>query len=695
MSEDKKARKRKISPVDIPTRSEINKRKLYTVIKLSFALFMLICIAISSFHIGVAIASTANELPDVSLLEDHKPAESTLIYDINDKLVANIHGDEDRVVVPLNKISKNLQKAVISTEDDVFYEHHGIDLKGIFRAMLINLAKGDSVQGGSTITQQMVKNLFLSPEKNIKRKIAEAILAVRVESRYDKDTILELYLNQVYWGNRSYGIEKAAKRYFRTSAANLNLAQSALLAGLLKAPSQYSPYSNFDSAKKRQMTVLGKMLKDGFITQKQYEEAANYKFDLAPSYEQPSKYSYFVTYVISELEKTYGKDVVRRGGLRVYTTLDPEVQELGEKVIKNAVKRAPKYSRVRQGALITIDVDKGYVSAIVGGKDFSESNFNRATQSYRALGSSFKPVVYLAAFRKGLYTPNSPIRDEPITISDGWTSWSPHNWDNKYYGSMTVRSALYLSRNTPTVRVAYKLGTGPIIETAKDLGIKTKLEPNLSIALGSAGIPPIELATAFSTIARGGIRIDPIVIRRVEDSFNNIIEENKAHPVKAIDTKPVNDLISILEDVVKRGTGTRARLSDRVVAGKTGSSDDFRDIWFTGFTPDMVTTIWLGNDENKPLKGVFSSRCAEEWKNFAQEYYKIKSVPATKFDNGTTDLLTDKINTPAKVTTSTPAAPTSETTTSEQAPQETPTPVVEEKPAVTQPLAPKIDLGEG
>ncbi|MEW5821473.1 MAG: PBP1A family penicillin-binding protein [Cyanobacteriota bacterium] len=620
-----------LSPLDIPTRSEITRKKAYSLIIFVTILSVIVGIAILSINLGHAIAMSAEDLPDVRLLENHKPSETTLIFDINDNLVANIHGDEDRVVVPLEKISKNIQKAVLSTEDDMFYEHHGINLKGIFRAFLINFKSGDSKQGGSTVTQQLVKNLFLTPERTLQRKIAEAILAVRVENMYDKKQILELYLNQVYWGNRSYGIEKAAKRYFKISAKDLNLAQSSLLAGLLKAPSDYSPYTNFDRAKERQKIVLDKMLKDGFITEKQYETAVNYKFNFAPSIEQTSKYPYFVTYVISELEKTYGKDVVRRGGLRVYTTLNPAIQKIGEDVLNKTIKSMPAYTKVKQGAIVSIDVDNGYISCIVGGTDFDKSNFNRATQSKRALGSSFKPIVYLTGFRKGVITPDTVIQDAPITLSDGWTSWSPHNWDNKYLGTMTVRKALYLSRNTPTVRVASKVGPDSIIETARLLGIKSHIDRNLSIALGSSGIPPIELATAFTTIARGGVYIEPIVVRRIEDSQGKVLEINEPHPVKVIDSNSISILTSILIDVVNKGTGRSAILPDRVVAGKTGTSDEIRDIWFTGFTPDTVTTVWMGNDENKPLKGVFSSNCAKAWKEFSTKYYAELKIPPRQF----------------------------------------------------------------
>jgi penicillin-binding protein 1A len=635
--------KNKLSPLDIPTRSEITRKKAYSLVLLTLFLFVIIGIAIISINLGHTIAVSAEELPDVSLLENHKPSETTLIFDLNDNLIANIHGDEDRVVVTMNQISKDLQKAVVSTEDDVFYEHHGIDLKGIIRAMLINFRTGDSIQGGSTITQQLVKNLFLTPEKTLQRKIAEAILAVRVENQYNKDKILELYLNQVYWGNRSYGIEKAARRYFRTSAKNLNLAQSSILAGLLKAPSEYSPYTNFEKAKWRQEVVLTKMLNDGFITKNQFEKAKSYKFDFAPPVEQTSKYPYFVTYVINELEQNYGKDVVRRGGLRVYTTINPPVQEAAETAVVNAVKKLPAYTKVKQGALVSINVDNGYVQAIVGGVDFDKSNFNRATQSKRALGSSFKPVVYLTGFRKGIITPETMIQDAPITLSDGWTTWSPHNWDNKYMGTMPVKKALYLSRNTPTVRIASKLGPEPIIETARLLGIKSHLDRNLSISLGSAGIPPIELATAFTTIARGGIYIEPIVIRKIEDSQGKVLEINEPHPQKVLDAKSIGELTDILVQVVERGTGRSAKLSDRVVAGKTGTSDEIRDIWFTGFTPDTVTTVWMGNDENKPLRGVFSSNCAVVWKDFSTKYYKIVNIPPRKFDKPS-DYITKRID---------------------------------------------------
>ena len=329
--------------------------------------------------------------------------------------------------------------------------------------------------------------------------------------------------------------------------------------------------------------------------------------------------------------------------MRVYTTINPEAQDLAEKVLNKTIKNMPTYTQVKQGAIVSINVDNGYVTALVGGVDFDKSNFNRATQSKRALGSSFKPVVYLTGFRKGIINPDTPIQDAPITLSDGWTSWSPHNWDNRYMGNMTVRRALYLSRNTPTVRVANKVGPDAIIETARLLGIKSHIDRNLSIALGSAGVPPIELATAFTTIARGGVYIEPIVVRRIEDSQGKVLEINEPHPVKVIDSQSVNTLISILVDVVDKGTGRSAKLNDRTVAGKTGTSDDIRDIWFTGFTPDTVTTVWMGNDANKPLRGVFSSNCAKVWAEFTKDYYKIAKIPPRQFEQPS-KLVTKKID---------------------------------------------------
>jgi len=620
----------KLLLVDIPTQSEIERRILIRKVFLISIGVILGIILLVSLLITFDVIRISSELPDIELLKEYKPDQTTQIYDINNKLVANIHGDEDRVVVPLNKISTYLQRAVIAIEDNRFYEHGGVDLIGTLRAASTNFS-GGSVQGGSSITQQLVKNSFLSPQRSIKRKLIEAILSVRIERLFNKDKILEMYLNQIYWGNLSYGAEKAAKRYFKIPASDLNLAQSALLAGLIKAPEGYSPYTNFNASKFRQKIVLQKMEYYGYITHKQRIEAEKEQLKFAARAQSHCKYPYFVDYVSYMLRRTYGDDIVRRGGLKVYTTLDPVAQNLAEKTIIEGIKAIPNGSGVRQGALVSINVNNGYVNSLVGGINFAKSNYNRAVYAKRAAGSSFKPVVYLTGLRLGKITPESQIADAPISFNTGWNIWCPHNWDGKYMGKMTIRKALTLSRNTCTVRIALKVGIDSILETARKVGIKSKINRDYSIALGSLCLSPLEMATVYSTFARQGAYIEPICIRKIVDGQGNVIEVRRPNPIQIVSPDYVRQLDSILVDVVEKGTGKLAKLDDRPVAGKTGTTDDVKDIWFTGFTPDTVTTIWMGNDENQPLKGVFSSNCAQLWGIYMKEFYKVKKLPPRYF----------------------------------------------------------------
>lgn len=616
--------------IDALTESE---RERSRIIRSAFKRVFLsagILIFLISLCTALYLFKTLSELPDASLLETFNFDQSTQIFDINNNLVASIHADEDRISVPLDKISPHLQRAVISIEDNRFYSHSGIDLMGTVRALYNNLLHKDSIQGGSTITQQLVKNSFLTPERSVKRKILEAILSVKVEMSYPKKIILEKYLNQIYWGNQAYGIEKAARRYYKKPAKSLNLAESSMLAGLIRAPELYSPYSNMKEAKQRQLIVLNKMHEFGYITKKQKYEAYAGPLKLAPRRFAYAKYIYFVDYVSYLLRKKYGDAFVRRGGLNVYTTLDPEVQQIAEKTIIDGVKSVAG-SGVREGALVSINVKNGYIQALVGGIDFKKSQFNRAVLAKRPVGSGFKPVVYLTGLRLGVINPNSTIYDAPVAYRTKWNVWCPHNWDGKYMGKMTVRKALTLSRNTPTVRVALKVGVDEIIKTARLLGIKSHIRRGFSMVLGSSEITPLEVATFYSTLARDGVYIEPIAIRYIKDNKGNIIEMANASPTRVFKSEPVRELDSILIDVVEKGTGKSAKLEGRQVAGKTGTTDSVKDIWFNGFTPDTATTIWMGNDENQALGGVFSSNCAVLWNKFSTEYYKKKNIPPENF----------------------------------------------------------------
>ncbi len=616
-------------PVDVPKKSEIVQQRVGLIFTVSMIVGIVFFIFLFSINFGLVLAKGAAALPDIKILESYHPNQSTRIFDRYSNLVANVHGDEDRVVVPLSQISPNIQRAVMAIEDNRFYQHNGVDIKGTARAFLSNV-KGEDVQGGSTLTQQLVKNMFLTTERSYKRKLAEAMLAMRVEKHYSKNKILEMYLNQVYWGNQAYGIEKAARRYFKRPASELTIAQSALLAGLLSSPEGRSPFTRPQAARQRQLEVLRKMREHGYISKDQYTDAANETISLNSREVKASKYPYFVTFVIQQLVEEYGEDVVRRGGLRVYTTLDPEAQEAAEKILTEKVKKLPQYTNVDSGALVAIDVKTAEIMAMVGGVDFRSNQYNNATQAKRAAGSQFKPFVYLTGFRLGIITPESPIADKPVSFNTGVSIWRPHNWDGRFMGAMNIRKALTLSRNTPTVQIGMRVGIDEVIKTVEAAGVHSKIDRNFSSLLGSSGIPPLEVATGFSTFARGGVRMYPTAVRRVLDVENKELPFQKPKPERTLDPEAVAQLNSILVDVVEKGTGRSARLSGRQVAGKTGTTDKVRDIWFTGFTPDMVCTVWMGNINYTPLRGVFSFNAAEIWHDFSEQYYKIHSIPATE-----------------------------------------------------------------
>ncbi|MBI3590765.1 MAG: PBP1A family penicillin-binding protein [Candidatus Melainabacteria bacterium] len=597
---------------------------------------------IVAFLIGVGLGSylalpSVNRflgLPSISNLTEYEPISSIEIYDYRDNFVGFLQGVEDRQVVPLSEISPFLKRAVLAIEDKDFYEHFGIDPLAIFRAFFVNLQAGRIVEGGSTITQQLVKNLLI-PERErgrtFTRKIKELLLALEMERKVNKDKILELYLNQVFWGNRAYGIQRAAQRYFNKDASGLTLAESAYLAGLLKAPSQLS--MDHRPAQKRKELVLQKMLEFGYITQKQYKAALKESLNFSSSPGQFELYPYYFSYILEQLKERFNVEQLKEKGYKVFTSLDTQAQEKAEKILNEEIKSAP-YG-INQYALCAIDVKTGQVRVLVGGVgDFWKHQWNRATNPH-TIGSAFKPFIYLTAFELGLIDPDTKIKDSKIEIEDGIDMvWIPKNFDGKFWGNITIREALTFSRNLPAVKVAKEVGIEKVIETAKACGIESNLEPNLSLALGSDAITPLEAASAYSTFARSGIYIKPILIRRIEDPKKRIIENNAPVPQRAASNYATATLVSILQDVVKRGTGTLARLNDRPVAGKTGTSDKSRDVWFIGFTPDLSVAIWGGNDNNKPIFGksvTGGAIVAKVWKRFCETYYEDKDIPPGSF----------------------------------------------------------------
>lgn len=597
---------------------------------LTFTLIGIAAIAIG--YLGAAAYLHSKDLPDVTLLERYEPIEAVQIFDRNDHLIAVIEGDEDRRVVPLNQISPVMQRAMLAAEDHHFFEHHGINFASIFRALMVNVQAGHVVEGGSTITQQLVKNLFFNQSgRTFDRKIKEAILAFELEQRYSKEKILELYLNQVYFGSNAYGIERAAARYFNKPAAKLSLAESAFLAGLVKKPSDLGNVHNRPEALERQHEILDKMVEYGYITPAQRRNALDTKLVFRNGQNPFSHYPYYISYVLQLLREKFSENEMRQQGLKVYTSLDPKAQEIAEKTLDEAIAHAPK--GVSQAALVSVSVADGSVLAMVGGVgNFWKNQFNRAVNPH-TVGSSFKPFVYLTAFLHGTATPDSPVEDSPLVVHQGWglPDYIPKNFDHKFYGRITVRKALALSRNIPALRTAQKVGIDKVIETARLAGVKSKLDNNLSLALGSSAISPLEMAGAYSTFARGGIVIAPHVLRRVENNRGQVRAEYGEEKSRAFPPEPVSALLDVLQDVVKYGTGTQAKLADRPVAGKTGTADEGKDIWFIGFTPDLVTAVWGGNDENLPIPGhniTGGVIMAKIWHAYNQAYYKaFPTVP--------------------------------------------------------------------
>jgi penicillin-binding protein 1A len=546
------------------------------------------------------VYSYSRNLPDISRLADYQPESSTRIFARDGTLLASVY-KENRTYVPLSRIPVVMQQAVIANDDHNFYYHHGVDFGGIIRAGFADLTHQE-FQGASTITQQLARKLFLNDQVSISRKIQEALLAIEIERYYTKDEILERYLNIVYLGSGAYGVDAAAHTYFGEGVDKIDLAQAAMIAGVIAAPSDYSPFVNLALARDRQHHVLDRMAESGYITQAQADAAKDAPLGLAAERApglQGYLYPYYTTYVIAQLEKLFGKQAVEEGGLQVYTALDPKMQQEAQDAIDWGLRRAKTWGiHADEAALVSIRPSTGEIVAMVGGKGFTLDNqFNRAWQARRQPGSSFKLYVYTAAIDSGM-PPNTLIDDAPVSypMGDG-TMWSPHDDDNSYMGEITLRTALALSRNIAAVRLADQIGLDKVINYAHRMGITSPLEPNLSLALGSSVISPLEQATGYATIADQGIHVDPSAIRLVKDSLGNVVLDDQypqANEVVSAGTAYI--VTTMLEDVINHGTGYPNAIIGRPAAGKTGTTSDFRDAWFVGFTPDLVTAVWFGND---------------------------------------------------------------------------------------------------
>ena len=730
---------------------------------LSFILFILCGGALFFYY--------SRNLPDYRPLKEQELSASTIVYSEEDEVVGKFLL-ENRIPLPYEQIPKLLIHAFVAAEDAEFFQHKGIDYKGIARALLRNLIAGRIVQGGSTITQQVTKTFFLTPKRSLLRKLKEVAYAFGLEHNMTKEEILSLYLNNIYLGNGAYGIEAAAESYFNKRIEQLNLAEIAMIAGLVKAPSRYSPVNNFGRARGRQGYVLGRMVDLGFITQEQRDRALRTPIRLE-SRESAyfSKAPYFTEFIRHQVERKYGKEKLYQEGLRIYTTIDLSMQRAAQRAVEGGlreldkrqgfrgpirtlsprelkhlttkkkgtlsplspselheavilarddakksysvwvedrkgilpysemswavtVKPTPAYKpgkikdpsellkpgdvvqvRIKetskkdqafifsldqdplvQGALLCIDPKSGYVKAMVGGRDFAESQFNRASTSKRQPGSAFKPLIYAAAIEKG-FTPSTVLLDSPVEYSDndGGTYWAPKNYDKSYKGPITFRNALAHSRNVVTVKILEDIGIGQALKFIKKLGIDSPVKRNLSIALGTSEVSMLEISSAFGVFANGGERVKPIFIRKIATMKGEVLEENdpyveleeKEEKEEAADERPEPSspslkervispqhaflMTHLMEGVIQHGTGQAARVLGRPLAGKTGTSSDYSDAWFIGYSPSLLASVWVGFDDKASLgKNETGARAALPiWISFMQS--ALKETPNEPF----------------------------------------------------------------
>lgn len=570
----------------------------------------------------------SSDLPRLNSVEDYKPKIVTQVFSESGDVFAEFFV-EKRYLIPLEKMPSILINAFIAAEDERFFEHQGIDLVSIMRALIKNLKSMDIVQGGSTITQQVTKSLLLTPEKSYARKIKEAILAYRIERSLSKTDILTIYLNQIYLGHRSYGVEAAAETYFCKPASDLNLAEAALLAGLPKAPSAYSPLRHPDRAKKRQQYVLQRMVESGYITVADAREAEAFPLKISPPENRNITVApYIAEYIRQYIQAAYGTELLYGEGLKVYTPVNLLMQDAAQRAVEKGLNDYEKRQGYKQGksgvqgALIALEPRTGSVKTLVGGMHFLENQFNRVMQARRQPGSAFKPIVYAAALDKA-YTTASIITDAPLIfpVQSDKPFWEPRNFDLIFEGPVTFRHALTFSRNIITVKILQDIGVRYVVDYAKKLGVSSPLDPNLSLALGASGVSLLELTTAYAVFANQGAKAEPLLITRIVDRTGKVLEENKPLLTEAISPQTAYLITNLLQSVVEEGTGRSVKALGRPCAAKTGTTNDMRDAWFIGYTPDLLAGTWVGFDIEKPLgkKETGAVAASPIWLRFMQE----------------------------------------------------------------------------
>ena len=604
---------------------------------------LVILVMLTGIGCGFLTASM-NTKPD--LANDILPPASSQIYDINGNEIANVHAAENRRPVKIEQVPKDLQNAFVAVEDNRFYEHSGVDPRGIMRALYANIRGRGVSEGGSTITQQLAKNAYLTQDRTITRKIQEVFLALQLERQYTKQEILEMYLNQIYFGQGAYGVQAAAQTYFGKDVDKLTLNECAMLAGIPKSPNYYSPANNMQAAQARKAVVLDQMAKYGYIANSQAQKTKQEQLTLVKpvAKEKDNTAAYFIDYVTQTLIDKYGADAVYKEGLKIYTTLDIDMQKAAEA----AVKKLPTYRtdgngvQQPQAAIVAIDPHNGYIKAMVGGRGTDQ--FNRATMAVRQPGSAFKPFVFAAALEEH-FTPNTVINDAPIDIG----GWRPQNDSGSFSGKVTMREVAQHSINVPTVKIAQKIGIDKPIYYAQAMGISTFVldgaqnDKQLATALGgmTKGVTPLEITSAYGTFANKGVHVEPVVIVKVLDRNGKVLEQSEPKQNSVISANSAAELTDMLQTVIKNGTGRRADIG-RPAAGKTGTTSNYHDAWFVGYTPDLVAGVWMGNDDNTPMRGVMGGQLpAEIWKAFMQK--ALAQTPAKNFDGSSAASKGDRV----------------------------------------------------
>ncbi|MCI7261302.1 MAG: penicillin-binding protein 1A [Selenomonadales bacterium] len=604
---------------------------------------LVILVMLTGIGCGFLTASM-NTKPD--LANDILPPASSQIYDINGNEIANVHAAENRRPVKIEQVPKDLQNAFVAVEDNRFYEHSGVDPRGIMRALYANIRGRGVSEGGSTITQQLAKNAYLTQDRTITRKIQEVFLALQLERQYTKQEILEMYLNQIYFGQGAYGVQAAAQTYFGKDVDKLTLNECAMLAGIPKSPNYYSPTNNMQAAQARKAVVLDQMAKYGYIANSQAQKTKQEQLTLVKpvAKEKDNTAAYFIDYVTQTLIDKYGADAVYKEGLKIYTTLDRDMQKAAEA----AVKKLPTYRtdgngvQQPQAAIVAIDPHNGYIKAMVGGRGTDQ--FNRATMAVRQPGSAFKPFVFAAALEEH-FTPNTVINDAPIDIG----GWRPQNDSGSFSGKVTMREVAQHSINVPTVKIAQKIGIDKPIYYAQAMGISTFVldgaqnDKQLATALGgmTKGVTPLEITSAYGTFANKGVHVEPVVIVKVLDRNGKVLEQSEPKQNSVISANSAAELTDMLQTVIKNGTGRKADIG-RPAAGKTGTTSNYHDAWFVGYTPDLVAGVWMGNDDNTPMHGVMGGQLpAEIWKAFMQK--ALAQTPAKNFDGSSAASKGDRV----------------------------------------------------